>query len=147
MLEHLGFRQNFAARHASNVLEDTRTYFIDSLRRINDAAGGKIEVARHPFEYRCVRRQLDYRHNRISDGRAASRREDYDGGSRGNQAWSGFLIVTRALHQMQSAMLWRFGVFNHAFHAGSARLGHRPQALDGDVEQTARDIAGAGILI
>ena len=54
VLEHFGFRQNLAARHPPNVLEDTRPYFIDGLRGINDAAGGKIEVARHAFENRRV---------------------------------------------------------------------------------------------
>ena len=48
---------------------------------------------------------------------------------------------------MQSATLWRLSVFNHTFHAGSAGLGHRAQAFDRDVEQTAGDIARAGVLI
>src|SRR6266850_3370176 len=43
--------------------------------------------------------------------------------------------------------LWRFSIFNDAFHAGSARLRHRTKALDRDVKQTARDIARAGVLI
>src|SRR5688572_17393979 len=102
MFQNLGLRRDLAAGDTPEMFKDLRPDLGDGFSTFDNVAGRDVDVLRHPFKDSIVRCKLDYRCDRISDGRSVAGREDHGGGTRGDQTRCRLLVVPRTLHQIHA---------------------------------------------